>query len=597
MPQRTFDRLYRTAQARSGHRSSAGGRRVRRPLLAESRGDLRAGLSRHLALVEHASAPGGNRRARGRVLRAACKSARCCYAPMAQAAPSRRSACLLHEVRTSFYRKLFLVFVAVAVVPVVVAAVAFGGYMTARFQADVEHEAATTVDGRPPRLSGTDGPGGERRSQRRPAPTDDVMVWIRQVIDHDVNYFEGSGTGGHEPARSVRLRLPAHANTGDGLPRVALERRSDARRRGKPRRFSTSSRPPRCRRAAARRDSDRAAGAAAAGTRGANSTRCIAASWWAPCWSWCSRRAARRVARRPGRRSGRAAHARHAADRRGPARRAYRDRHGRRTAHASSTTSTAWRRHSAPSAPSWRAPISSRRGTRWRGRWRTKSRTRSRPCNWPPNICSTSTRIAGGHSAPIVDQCVGDDLEAGAGCCGRSRRSSRTSRASRRPVRRRSGPGRCCLGIVDPYRAGLAGRVDFDVRCAGRRAGHPGRPDARRARADQSRRERGAGDAVGRRAHASRGRRSTRQSLAADGGRHAASAWTPRGARARVRAVLLDQDGRLGPGPGQRETEHRARGRHRRDLERARQGTTVTVTLPLAAGRPGAGAAGPSPSR
>ena len=96
---------------------------------------------------------------------------------------------VFHEVRTSFYRKLFLSFVIVAVVPVLAAAVAFGGYMTARFRADVEHESTTTVT--IARRVFEELTAGERAVQLQASASDDVMVWIRQVINHDVNLFDG----------------------------------------------------------------------------------------------------------------------------------------------------------------------------------------------------------------------------------------------------------------------------------------------------------------------------------------------------------------------------------------------------------------------
>ena len=98
---------------------------------------------------------------------------------------------MLREVRTSFYRKLFLSFVVVAVLPVVVAAVAFGGYMTARFRAEVEYEASTTVTVAR-RVFQELTAGAERAVEPLAEPSDDVMVWIRQVTGHDVNLFDGS---------------------------------------------------------------------------------------------------------------------------------------------------------------------------------------------------------------------------------------------------------------------------------------------------------------------------------------------------------------------------------------------------------------------
>ena len=97
---------------------------------------------------------------------------------------------LFTEIRTSFNRKLFLFFLVAAVLPVILFAIAFGTYMTAKLRADVESEAGTVVlmarrvlD----ELSAAQTPVG----QSRPAPTDDEMVWIRQVVDQDVNLFEG----------------------------------------------------------------------------------------------------------------------------------------------------------------------------------------------------------------------------------------------------------------------------------------------------------------------------------------------------------------------------------------------------------------------
>jgi signal transduction histidine kinase len=97
---------------------------------------------------------------------------------------------LFHEMRTSFYRKLFLSFIAAAVVPVLIFAFAFGSYMTARFRADVESEAAATVT--VARRVFEELAAADARSEATVAtPTDDVMVWIHQVIGQDVNLFKG----------------------------------------------------------------------------------------------------------------------------------------------------------------------------------------------------------------------------------------------------------------------------------------------------------------------------------------------------------------------------------------------------------------------
>jgi signal transduction histidine kinase len=108
------------------------------------------------------------------------------YAPLARrrTAPLRA---LLDDVRTSFYRKLFLYFVLSAVGPVIVLALAFGTYMADRFRAGVETEAASVVTAARRLLE-------EFTLQERPdAPlTDDVMVSIGQIINQDVNLFHRS---------------------------------------------------------------------------------------------------------------------------------------------------------------------------------------------------------------------------------------------------------------------------------------------------------------------------------------------------------------------------------------------------------------------
>jgi signal transduction histidine kinase len=111
------------------------------------------------------------------------------YLPMARRrhAPVRL---LYQEVRTSFYRKLFLYFVLIAIVPVVIFGLVFGAYMTAKFRADVESEAKSTVTVAR-RVFEELSAAEQRPGQAQPSPSDDVMVWIRQVIDEDVHLYEG----------------------------------------------------------------------------------------------------------------------------------------------------------------------------------------------------------------------------------------------------------------------------------------------------------------------------------------------------------------------------------------------------------------------
>jgi len=99
---------------------------------------------------------------------------------------------LFAEIRASFYRKLFLFFVVAAIGPVVLFAIAFGTYMTDRLRADVESEASSVVL-MARRVLDELGAQQTPIGQTRPTPDDNTMVWIRQVVDQDVNLFEGPG--------------------------------------------------------------------------------------------------------------------------------------------------------------------------------------------------------------------------------------------------------------------------------------------------------------------------------------------------------------------------------------------------------------------
>ncbi|MFI5177029.1 MAG: ATP-binding protein [Vicinamibacterales bacterium] len=96
---------------------------------------------------------------------------------------------LFREIRTSFYRKLFLFFVLAAVGPVLLLALAFESYMTAKFRADVESEASSVVT--VARRVFEELAAAAPRPDQSQGPSDDAMVWIGQVIAQDVNLFDG----------------------------------------------------------------------------------------------------------------------------------------------------------------------------------------------------------------------------------------------------------------------------------------------------------------------------------------------------------------------------------------------------------------------
>ena len=98
---------------------------------------------------------------------------------------------LLREIRASFYRKLFLAFVLASIVPVLTLALVIRAYFAQQLREDVQAEAARTaaVAQRVIEEAGA----LERGSVEGLRPvSDDMMVWISQLIDQDVNVFEGA---------------------------------------------------------------------------------------------------------------------------------------------------------------------------------------------------------------------------------------------------------------------------------------------------------------------------------------------------------------------------------------------------------------------
>ncbi len=98
---------------------------------------------------------------------------------------------LLREIRASFYRKLFLAFVLASIVPVLTLALVirayFAGLLVDRIEGDATRIAAAAqrvIEEYDALL---------RRGTEGAVPFgDDVMVWISQVIDQDVNIFDGA---------------------------------------------------------------------------------------------------------------------------------------------------------------------------------------------------------------------------------------------------------------------------------------------------------------------------------------------------------------------------------------------------------------------
>jgi len=98
---------------------------------------------------------------------------------------------LLREIRASFYRKLFLAFVLASIIPVLTLALVIRTYFAAQLRANVEAEAVRSASVAQRVIEESDAlqRGG---ADPVPAATDDVMIWISQVIDQDVNIFAGA---------------------------------------------------------------------------------------------------------------------------------------------------------------------------------------------------------------------------------------------------------------------------------------------------------------------------------------------------------------------------------------------------------------------
>jgi signal transduction histidine kinase len=104
---------------------------------------------------------------------------------------SRVGRALLREIRASFYRKLFLAFVLASIIPVLTLALVIRAYVATQLRADVEAEATRTTAVAQRVIEQSD--ALQRRTVDAIAPvSDDVLVWISQVIDQDVNIFDGA---------------------------------------------------------------------------------------------------------------------------------------------------------------------------------------------------------------------------------------------------------------------------------------------------------------------------------------------------------------------------------------------------------------------
>ena len=128
---------------------------------------------------------------------------------------------LLHEIRSSFYLKLFLAFVASVVVPVAILAVATRTYFANQLFAGAEDAAARTVTTAQRLVEDY-----ATLQQRTGAPSidDQIMVLVSRAIDEDVNLFERQ----HLQATSARdlfaSQLLSPRTPADVYRRILLDR-------------------------------------------------------------------------------------------------------------------------------------------------------------------------------------------------------------------------------------------------------------------------------------------------------------------------------------------------------------------------------------
>ncbi|HEX6324374.1 MAG TPA: HAMP domain-containing sensor histidine kinase [Vicinamibacterales bacterium] len=94
---------------------------------------------------------------------------------------------LLREIRTSFYRKLLLAFVAASIVPVIVLALVLRAYTAGLLREDVEEEASRTVAVAQRSIENY---AAGQPGQSVPI-TDDLMVQLSQILGQEINLFEG----------------------------------------------------------------------------------------------------------------------------------------------------------------------------------------------------------------------------------------------------------------------------------------------------------------------------------------------------------------------------------------------------------------------
>ncbi len=130
---------------------------------------------------------------------------------------------LLREIRASFYRKLFLAFLAASVLPVMVLAVATRTFFELQIQSSVQSDAVRIVS---VAQRVVEEYVALQQQEFGSAPDDNIMVWLSRAIDQDVNIYSGpalQATSERDLFDSGLLpeRTPAHVYRAIELDRLS----------------------------------------------------------------------------------------------------------------------------------------------------------------------------------------------------------------------------------------------------------------------------------------------------------------------------------------------------------------------------------------
>ncbi|MEN3339166.1 MAG: two-component system, NtrC family, nitrogen regulation sensor histidine kinase NtrY, partial [Acidobacteriota bacterium] len=143
------------------------------------------------------------------------------FTRIARARP-RLGRALLREIRASFYRKLFLAFVLASIIPVLTLAVVIRSYFANLLAADVALEATRTVAVAQRVIEQSN--ALLQRTDGMPPASDDVLMWISQVIDQDVNIFDGAELMATSERDLFASGLLGTRTPGDVYRAIALQR-------------------------------------------------------------------------------------------------------------------------------------------------------------------------------------------------------------------------------------------------------------------------------------------------------------------------------------------------------------------------------------